>query len=132
MAIKPRNDDPECCAALGRIPQTPDGPNWAEAAPGDALLAEKLIRYYWRFALNVAGKELKRHNSVPRAVKNRVQEYQEEYFDDDDPDDLGTRPGDESNLERLWPVPRRVRKRHSTVDPQGGGGIQPRSRLTLS
>lgn len=95
MTIKPRSIDPECCAALGRIKQTADGPNWAEADPGDALLAEKLIRYYWRFALNVARKELKHHNSVPRAVKNRVQEYQEEYFDDADPDDPGARPGDE-------------------------------------
>jgi hypothetical protein len=80
--IKPHIDDPERCAALGLIPQTPDGPNWAEADPANALLAEKLIRYYWRFAMNVAGRSLKITNSVPRSVEYRVCEYQEEYVDD--------------------------------------------------
>ena len=94
MPIKPRNDDPECCAALGRIAQTPDGPNWAEADPADALLAEKLIRYYWRFALNVAGQELKRQgtNTVPRSERYKVQEHREDYYDDKSGDD--ERPGD--------------------------------------
>ena len=96
MSIKPRNDDPECCAALGRIAQTPDGPNWAEADPADALLAEKLIRYYWRFALNVAGQgtQAPRHKgTLPRSQKNRVQQHREDYYDDESGDDV--RPDDE-------------------------------------
>jgi hypothetical protein len=101
--IKPHIDDPERCAALGRIQQTPDGPNWAAADPGDVLLAEKLIAYYWRFALNVAGKELKRQNAntLPRSAKNRVSQHQEEYADDEtaDPNEPGDRPGDEYVLD---------------------------------
>ena len=94
MSIKPRIEDADVCAALARIPQTPDGPNWEEAEPADISPAQKLIGYYWRFALNCASQELKRLNcadSVPRSARNRIDEYAEEYCDDGatDPDERG-------------------------------------------
>ena len=128
MPIKPRNDDPERCAALGQIPQTPDGPNWAAADPADVLLAEKLIRYYWRFALNVAGKELKRQdtNTLPRSQKNRVQQYREEYYDDESGDDV--RPDDEYEPDGVGQylddfasdVPRLIHKAAAAFNPARG------------
>jgi hypothetical protein len=95
--IKPLDNEGMYCAALGRIPQTPDGPHWAAATPQDAHLGERLIRYYWKFARNCAGQEFKYQggDTLPRSARNRVEEYQEEFSDDGaDPDNPGSRPED--------------------------------------
>src|SRR6476646_8046283 len=134
MPIKPRKDDPECIAALARIPQTADGPDWTKAEPADAALAEELIRYYWRFAANVAGQTFKLNgsNSVPRSVKNRVSEYQEEYANDRaaDPDEPGDRPPAEYEPDGVGQyladfesdVPRLIHKAAAAFDPNRARG----------
>ncbi len=86
--------------------------------------------------MNVARQELRRQgdNSVPRSVKNRVIEYQEEYVDDEaDPDEPGDRPGNEEVpsgtgmylAEFEGDIPRLIHKAAAAFDSRRGRGKFP-------